>query len=212
MTKNSHLGGHFDFTSMFIDELIFLKNKFNVKQMLDIGCGPAGMVEFANHIGIYALGIDGDKNLKEKSYVKYHDFNDGELLLDQKFDLIYSIEFLEHVYEKYIPNYMPLFQKGNNIFVSAAVPGQGGWHHVNEQNKDYWIEIFSQYGFTYQQEVVDSIIDISKNKDFMKKNMMFFVNNNTHTNIIYNDPFIIEDIDNILDKNIKKFIEKGGKI
>ena len=99
MTKDtSHLGGHYNFTSMFLDELDFIKNKYNIKSMLDIGCGLGGMVEFANYIDIYSIGVDGDSTLGQKPYVKYHDFNEGQLELDEKFDLVYSIEFLEHVY------------------------------------------------------------------------------------------------------------------
>jgi len=210
--NTSHLGGHFNFTSMFMEELDFLKTKYNIKSMLDIGCGLGGMTEFANFIDIYALGIDGDKTVGEKPYIKFHDFNDGIMPLDEKFDLVYSIEFLEHVYERYMPNYMDLFQKGNYIIVSAATPGQGGHHHVNEQHYDYWIEKFDQYGFTYQPDVVSEIIEVSKNKPFMSKNMMFFTNNNPHTDIVYKEPFVIDNLENILSRNISQFVARGGHV
>jgi len=208
----SHLGGHYNFTSMFLDELDFLKHKYNIKSMLDIGCGLGGMVEFANYIDIYSIGVDGDSTLGKKPYVIYHDFNEGQLELDQKFDLVYSIEFLEHVYEQYMPNYMPLFQKANYVFVSCATPGQGGYHHVNEQYRDYWIEKFDAYNFSYDQNTVEQIIEISKNKDFMKKNMMFFVNNEPHKDIEYKKPFEIENIDNIINGSISEFVRRGGKV
>jgi len=207
-----HLGGHYEFTSMFMEELDFLKHKLNIKSMLDIGCGLGGMVEFANFIDIYSVGVDGDPTLQEKPYVIKHDFNDGELKLDDKFDLVYSIEFLEHVYEVYQPNYMPLFQKGNYVFVSGATPGQGGWHHVNEQHREYWVDKFKQYNFTYRQDIVDEIINVSKNKDFMMKNMMFFENNNFHTNTTNKTPLVIENIDDILLKSINDFVNRGGQV
>lgn len=208
----AHLGGHYNFTSMFMDELFFLKEKLNIKSMLDIGCGLGGMVEFASYIDIYAVGVDGDPSLPDKSYVIKHDFNEGQLKLDEKFDLVYSIEFLEHVYERYQPNYMPLFQKANYVFVSGATPGQGGYHHVNEQPREYWIDKFTQYGFTYRQDIVNEIIDVSKNKEFMNKNMMFYVNNNFTTDLTYKPPIKIDNLDDILMKNIEDFVNRGGKV
>ena len=37
---------------------------------------------------------------------------------------------------------------GRFILFSAAVPGQGGEHHVNEQPYDYWRKRFAEAGFT----------------------------------------------------------------
>ena len=208
----SHLGGHYFFTSMFMDELDFLKNKFNIKSMLDIGCGLGGMVEFANFIDIYSVGVDGDTTLGEKPYVIYHDFNDGEVQLEDKFDLVYSIEFVEHVYEKFIPNYMPLFQKGNYVIMSGATPGQGGYHHVNEQPREYWIDKFAEYGFRYDPDTVKEIIEVSKNKPFMEKNMLFFVNNNPHTITEYKKPFVVSNLEEMLHHNISQFVARGGSV
>ena len=38
----------------------YIREKYNINSMLDIGCGPAGMVEYANYKGVYAIGVDGD--------------------------------------------------------------------------------------------------------------------------------------------------------
>ena len=35
-----------------------------------------------------------------------------------------------------------------SICFSAAVPGQGGYQHINEQFQDYWIEKFRARGYT----------------------------------------------------------------
>ena len=106
MTKN-HLGGHYNFTAMLKPTYDLIQKQFNVTSMLDIGCGPGGMVEYSNYIGVYSVGIDGDESVKkDKDYILIHDYTLGELELNETFDLVYSTEFLEHVEEKYVSNFI----------------------------------------------------------------------------------------------------------
>ena len=38
-----HLGGHLNKTHTDRGTLLYLKNKYNIKSMIDIGCGPGAM-------------------------------------------------------------------------------------------------------------------------------------------------------------------------
>ena len=58
-----HLGGHLNRTNTDEPLLIHVKNKFNIKSMLDIGCGPGGMREVANRNNIEWFGVDGDPTI-----------------------------------------------------------------------------------------------------------------------------------------------------
>lgn len=206
----SHLGGHFGFTAMCLPTLDYIIEKYNIKSMIDIGCGPAGMTEYVNYLGVYALGIDGDTSLGEKPYVKFHDYVVGPLELDETFDLAYSTEFLEHVEEKYLSHFMPSFQKAQYVFISAAPPGQGGYHHVNERDKNYWIEKFAEYGFEHLPE--DSL-EISKTFDdkLIEKNSLFFKNKNQLSVSNIRQPFTI-DYDHIVNISNKFRAGLGDKI
>ena len=55
-----HLGGHLNRTNTDESLLKYVKERFKVKSMLDIGCGPGGMKEVANGMGIDWYGVDGD--------------------------------------------------------------------------------------------------------------------------------------------------------
>lgn len=177
MSLPGHLGGHYNFTAMVQSTFDFIHQKYDIKSVIDIGCGPAGMVEYMISKNVDAIGVDGDFTLPKKDHVIVHDYTVGPLQLDRKFDLAYSTEFLEHVEEKYIPNFLPTFQKAKYVFCSAAPKGQGGHHHVNENSKEYWIDIFDQYGFTYLSE---NSIEIAKTHEYklVKDNSMFFVSRN----------------------------------
>jgi hypothetical protein len=72
-------------------------------------------------------------------------------------------------------NYMQVFSKAKYVCCTAAPPGTGGHHHVNEQDTEYWIDAFKQYGFTYNEDRTMLLHRISKmRKRFFKKSGMFF--------------------------------------
>lgn len=202
----NHLGGHLNRTCMCLDTLLFIKEKYNITSMIDVGCGPAGMTEYANYLGIYSIGVDGDTNLPKKEYVIFHDYSLSKLELNETFDLVYSAEFLEHVYAEFIPNFMASFQKAQYAFVTAAPPGQGGFHHVNEQPKDYWIKVFDEYGFDYLKEESDEISKTNLSWAMIRDNSMFF-KNRTKIDVTKNrTPFKI-NYEHIV--NISEQVERG---
>lgn len=132
-----------------------------ISGFVDIGCGPADMCKVAKHRGLDVIGIDGDpcglerENVTEDELI-IHDYTKGDTHLydlnNDQMKLAWSVEFLEHVEEAYQDNYMYTFGCCEYAFVTAAQPGQKGWHHVNCQPKEYWVEIFGKYGFAYDEE------------------------------------------------------------
>lgn len=170
-----HLGGHLDITNTDKNILEFIKDKFNIKTMLDIGCGPGGMQPLAEELNIHWTGLDGDPNVINESII-LHDFVEGKYNTKNDYDLVWSTEFLEHVEEKYMKNYMPLFARGKIAVVTAAAPGTPGHYHVNCQSKDYWIDKFEDYGFRYSTSLTEQCKDISiMRKKFFKRTGMVFI-------------------------------------
>jgi hypothetical protein len=73
-------------------------------------------------------------------------------------DLAISVEFAEHVSAarvEWVVNF--LTQSARVILFSAAVPGQGGIAHVNEQWPSFWAQQFGHRGFT-QLDVIRPLI------------------------------------------------------
>jgi SAM-dependent methyltransferase len=182
METPDHLGGHLNKVHTDRGTLLYLIQKYNISSFLDIGCGPGWMVEIAKDRGLRALGIDGDFNLQEEWKNRYisvieHDFTKGKIDTDiTEYDLAWSVEFLEHVEEQYMPNYMDAFKRCKYAVVTAAPPGHGGHHHVNEQPIQYWIDKFAESGFRYDAKETQAIKEQSTmKKPFMQKNALFFV-------------------------------------
>lgn len=179
MCKNklpNHLGGHLNTTH--IDECVlnYLKKNFSIKSMLDVGCGPGGMVDLANNIGIHAYGVDGDFTLgwanKDNFFV--HDYTCGPFHF-KNVDIIWCVEFLEHVSENFLDNVFGTFACAPYICCTAAAPGYSGHHHVNCKDQQYWETIFGNRGFVLNEEITSKIRAISSMKrDFIKRTGMFF--------------------------------------
>lgn len=135
-----HLGGHYGYTNMDRPSLEYLIEHFNIKSMLDVGCGTGGMVEYARSLGVEALGVDGDPNVANE-YIVTHDFTQGPYIPDKEYDLIWSVEFVEHVEPEFIPNFLETFKHGKILMMTFAPPNQGGKHHVNLQPTEYWEDL-----------------------------------------------------------------------
>jgi SAM-dependent methyltransferase len=143
-----HLGGHANYTNEDAGVLDLIIAKYRPKSMLDIGCGPGGMLREAVKRGMVAKGIDGDFTLDYAGLdVVVHDFTMGPAPVDGEYDLGWSVEFLEHIEEQYLPNIAQAFQRCRYVFVTHALPRQVGWHHVNCQPEAYWLRVFRSWGF-----------------------------------------------------------------
>ena len=177
-----HLGGHQGRSHIDEGTLDYLIETFNIKSMIDIGQGPGAMIQLARQKGLSAAGIDGDPTVNADIQ---HDYSKGPLVLDGEVapDLAWSCEFLEHVDEEYLDNFMRTFQSAKYAMVTGAKPGEPGHHHVNCQPAHYWISAFAAYGFVFdlfttlqiRQEKTTMNTDRDIKKQFVKRNGLFFV-------------------------------------
>lgn len=156
-----HLGGsckrsHFDAVT-----LKYLRDTYDIKSMLDVGCGAGAMVMTARELGVAAVGVDGDMNCMPDILIDFTKPYEPPISGWPKYDLIWSMEFLEHVGAEFIPNYMPLFQLGSYAFVTYAPPGKKGHHHVNCQPQAYWLNVFDKYGFEFMAAETRNIRETS---------------------------------------------------
>lgn len=123
------------------------------KSVVDIGCGVGTWLSAFRESGILdTVGVDGDYvdtsllAIPEACFVK-HDLK-NPFTLPRKFDLVMSVEVAEHLPEKHANDFVDtLTSLGDVVFFSAAIPFQGGTHHVNLQWPEYWAKLFQQRGY-----------------------------------------------------------------
>ena len=129
---------------------------YSIKSVIDVGCGMGYALEqFKKHVDT-AVGVDGSDFVRTSSHMKddiiFHDFTKGELTTLGKFDLCWSSEFVEHVEEEFVHNFLKTFALSKFLAITYAGEGQEGFHHVNCKSADYWINLLKQYGFEYLPE------------------------------------------------------------
>ena len=183
MSLPGHLGGHENETHIDDGALTYFIENLDVKSMVDIGCGPGGMVELAMNKGLDVIGLDGDYTVKRPERVKdnvvIHDFCIGPYILDKKYDLAWTVEFVEHVEEKYMDNFIDVMKQCKYVIMTHAFPHQPGHHHVNCQFASYWIKQMEARGFMYDDFTTKSVRQMSTMRErYIRQQSLFFVNQN----------------------------------
>ena len=125
--------------------------QYNVRSVLDIGCGIATNLAWFDEYGFDVLGVEGHPRAISGTLlpdrVVQHDFTKGPWAPERKFDLCLCTEFAEHVEAQFEENWMAAVDRCSMLLLAAAPPGQGEWNHVNEQPDEYWIARFAARGF-----------------------------------------------------------------
>lgn len=129
-----------------------------VNSVLDVGCGYGHTLLWFRRRGIKVLGVDGSEECIRESVLPademvQHDFSRGPWRAPEHFDLAWSCEFVEHVDEEYIDNFMAAFDRSSWVMLTHALPGQAGHHHVNCKPNSYWIRQFARYGFRFRYDL-----------------------------------------------------------
>jgi hypothetical protein len=120
--------------------------------VLDLGCGLGYSSQYFKRKGLDVLAVDGMiENVNNSIY--------PSLLCDltkdrvtTRVDLVHCQEVVEHIEEKYLDNLLSSLACGKFILMTNALPGQGGYHHVNEKPTEYWIEHLKRYNCEYMVE------------------------------------------------------------
>jgi SAM-dependent methyltransferase len=150
----SNLGGYVptgDPATWFPDLWTWLVRELNLRSVIDVGCGEGQALDFFAGLGCDVVGVEG--TLQFRVDILQHDYEQAALHFARDFDLCWCCEFVEHVREEYIPNFMATFAHAKLIALTHAFPGQPGWNHVNCQPPSYWIAQMDSYGFDYDHEL-----------------------------------------------------------
>ena len=122
--------------------------------VVDIGCGLGTWLAALREIvpACEVTGVDHPGVTKADLLIPPDRFVGRDLTtpidLGRRFDLCLSLEVAEHLAPDHGPGFVrSLVQQSDNVLFSAAVPGQGGQSHLNEQWPSYWVEQFAGHGY-----------------------------------------------------------------
>jgi SAM-dependent methyltransferase len=131
----------------------FMVDRFGVHSVLDVGCGEGHAVLFFHRLGLVAHGIDGlPQNVRRAvTPIAQHDLLSGPYVMPV--DLVWSCEVAEHIAEEKVQHYVDTLANGRVVAMTHAIPGQGGYHHVNCQPAEYWIDLMEARGYTLLEDM-----------------------------------------------------------
>ncbi len=149
--------------------------------VIDVGCGLGGWLLAFQECGVSRVaGIDGEyidrsKLLVNPSCFTAADLSGSSLTIQGKYDLALCLEVAEHLPSKNSQRLVEvLTDVAPVVLFSAAVPGQGGTSHVNEQWPSYWRDRFEARGFQLLDAIRPIIREDSRVAWYYRQNLLLF--------------------------------------
>lgn len=177
--SKKHLGGyiHKGDPNTYATEVWDWMINNNIKTVIDVGCGEGHSTKYFLDKGIEIIGVEGGENAYNNSPAKdnliLHDYIEGPFTPKKRYDAVWCCEFVEHIEEQYAENFLMTFDLADKIFMTHAIVGQEGYHHVNCQNSDYWITKIEARGFKYNNDLSLHLRSIT-NKMHVKNTLLVF--------------------------------------
>jgi SAM-dependent methyltransferase len=159
--KNApHLGGNLregDPYSFCPQIWNYVIDRFAIASVLDLGSGLGYAADYFFRKGLRTIAVDGlAENARAALYPTIcHDLTKGPVVANV--DLVHCHEVVEHIEERYLDNLLSSLCCGRVVLMTHALPGQGGYHHVNEKPADYWVGHMGKRGYNLLAEDTNRI-------------------------------------------------------
>lgn len=161
---------------------VIMSLRSGAKSVVDIGCGTGTWLrEYAAQGMNEILGIDGsdppdDLRQIDRTLMIKHDLS-KPLQIHRHFDIAQSLEVAEHL-DPSLAHFLvdTLTELSDFIVFGAAIPGQGGVNHVNEQWQSFWIEKFERRGYVALDALRPRIWNSSDVCWWYAQNTFIFIN------------------------------------
>ncbi len=161
--------------------LPYVLELFKPRSIIDIGCGSGAWLHAIEEQDmLYAVhGVDGRYNNSHSLGV---DFESHDLTIPYippyRYDLAITLEVAEHMDEQHADTFVKSVSRcSDNILWSAAVPGQNGVNHVNEQFPSYWVPKFEELGYKCNGEFRYQFWYDERIENWYRQNVLLFSKN-----------------------------------
>lgn len=189
------------------------------KSIVDFGCGRGIFLAEAQKVddSIEICAIDGEYVDRKKLLIDEEKFDarnlEKKITLLKKYDLAMSFEVGEHISQENVNVFIENIVNSSDIVLfSAAIPGQGGIGHINEQWPSYWTSLFLKYGYKVSDCFRKLFWDNEKIPYWRRQNILLFVKETKYDEVmrVFNEARDVIDI--VHPSNYLKEIENRSKV
>ncbi len=161
--------------------LPLLRQALPFRSVLDVGCGAGAWLSAHQKLGVQdVLGVDGDYVDRSLLMVPAQNFKPQDITqkfdMGRTFDLVQCLEVAEHIEpaasDLLLDN---LVRHSQTVLFSAAVPGQGGEDHINEQAYEYWRDRFALRGYRLFDFLRPKMVKKMNIEPWYRFNLLLFV-------------------------------------
>jgi SAM-dependent methyltransferase len=155
----------------------------DVRSVVDVGCGTGVWLASFKDAGVpRILGLDGGAAAEQGQLeIDPEEFRDANLELgikfDESFDLCLCLEVAQHLTDRASSSIVrDVCKLSDVVLFSAAIPGQGGTHHINERWPSYWVDLFASEGYEVLDVIRGRIWHDARVEWCYRQNLLLFAN------------------------------------
>lgn len=160
----------------------FVADIIQPQSVIDIGCGVGYWLKvWKEEYNLTDLvGIDGPyvspAQLKVPvEMIRFQDLKQP-IKMDRRFDLAMSLEVAEHLPSSLSADFIKsLTDLSDIILFSAAIVGQEGTFHINEQPPEYWAKIFATFGYVPVDYIREKVWNDPDVEWWYQQNVLIYV-------------------------------------
>lgn len=163
----------------------------NTASAIDVGCSVGNFLRILQRLrgggGLDIQGIDGPWVPREKllippaAFMEW-DFSKNFPVIEKKYDLAMSLEVAEHLPPEKADDFVRFICSLSSVILfSAAIPGQGGTNHYNEQWPEYWAEKFRAAGYVTLDALRPHILAEERMPDHYRQNVFIAVHHSQYS-------------------------------
>jgi SAM-dependent methyltransferase len=177
-------------SAMVVLPLVF--SRIAPRAVVDVGCGTGTWLRAAYELGVHDyLGYDG-AHVRQLSIARER-FIAADLSRpissDRRFELAICCEVAEHLPQSASQTLVAsLAALSDAILFSAAIPWQGGVHHLNEQWPAYWQELFRARGYSAYDFIRPLIWNDDRVEWWYRQNSILYVADSAASQFHLPDP------------------------
>lgn len=165
--------------------------------VIDVGCGTGSWLAECRAAGVEdVIGLDGGHVMPHLLQIPRERFLPTDLShsfegkLPRRFDLAISVEVAEHIPQSGAEQFIrSMTSYADVVLFSAAIPYQGGTHHVNENWVEYWALQFQKVGYSAVDCIRDKVWHDTRVEWWYRQNVIVFVKDTVRAELFPGFPY-----------------------